>query len=305
MKIIKFLFREFISTSKLKLKLPYFLKKQSDVSNSLFIYFLVSSFSVRILARVFLKYFKTKFVPIKVVYRHKFVLYFPLFAYLQHTGDLFNLYYDYYFKDFTHFFKRKFTFNENDIVVDIGAHIGTFSIPLAMNNPIRVFAIEPDRINSNYLRRNIEVNSLDNRMVAIQKAIFSTTGESEFVEGDASTRGTLSTTAFSRMVSSNNRYTVETATFRDILKSYNIDKIKLLKIDCEGAEYDIMKGFDSNIFSMIENIFIEIHQVGDKDNDPQELIRFIKSHGFAGDGNALDNGCFEYYFSKEAHTSVN
>lgn len=262
------------------------------------VFLIVSSFFRRVIVRFFLGYYKTRFVPIKVKHSNGLILNYPLFAYLHHSEDLFTHYSNYYFNDFTFFFKKEFIFKEGDVVVDIGAHIGTFSIPLAINNPVTVFAVEPDRINAKYLKANIRENGLDSRVIAVQKAISSASGQLDFVEGDASTRGTLSKTAFSRIVQSNKRYIVEAITFDSLVKEYQISKINLLKIDCEGEEYDIIGKMGKDSFAIIQNIFIEIHKCEDESKNPSELIDYIKSNGFDGQGRALDNGCYEYYFSK-------
>jgi FkbM family methyltransferase len=298
LKIIKFLTREFIATTRIKTNFCKYWSYRIFVINYLQIYLIVSSFLLRVIVRLFLKNFKRGFIPIKVRYKNNLVINFPLFAYLNHSEDLFHLYYDYYFMDYSKFFKRQFEFKDGDTVVDIGAHIGTFSIPLAAKFPIVVYAFEPDMINANYLNKNVKANSLNSTFFVIQKAISSTTGESEFVVGDASTRGTLIDSNLSRMIPTNSKYFVKTITFDYFLKQYNIQKIKLLKIDCEGAEYNIIKNFNSEIFKLIENIFIEIHPVNNLDNKPHDLINLILDNGFIGYGNELDNGCYEYYFSK-------
>lgn len=290
--------REFVATTRLKFRLGYFLKKRDQVVNAISIYLVVSSFFLRVIVRFLLGYYKTRFIPIKVKHLSGLVLNYPLFAYLHHSEDLFTHYSNYYFTDYIYFFKKEFVFEEGDVIVDIGAHIGTFSVPLATNNPVTVFAVEPDRINSKYLKANIQINGLDNRVIPVQKAISSAFGQLEFVEGDASTRGTLSKSSFSRIVQSNNRYIVEAIPFDMLVKEYQITNIKLLKIDCEGEEYDIIGKMSKDSFAIIQNMFIEIHECEDKDKNPFELIDYIKSHGFEGQGRALDNGCYEYYFSK-------
>lgn len=69
---------------------------------------------------------------------------------------------------------------------------------------------------------------------------------------------------------------VESITINDIIKNNNIDKIKLLKIDCEGSEYEILNNADKNILNKVEYLFGEFHAKCGKYN-PNELLDSMKS----------------------------
>jgi FkbM family methyltransferase len=65
----------------------------------------------------------------------------------------------------------------------------------------------------------------------------------------------------------------------DIIESFNINSIDLLKIDCEGAEYDIL--YDSNYFSsnIVKNMVGEFHNLryNMADNNNQKLFDYSRS----------------------------
>ncbi len=60
------------------------------------------------------------------------------------------------------------------------------------------------------------------------------------------------------------------------MKNNNIDKIKLLKIDCEGSEYEILNNVNRSILNKVEYLFGEFHAKGGK-YDPIELLNNMKT----------------------------
>src|ERR1035437_4575903 len=65
-----------------------------------------------------------------------------------------------------------------------------------------------------------------------------------------------------------------------IFDLYEIKDCALLKIDCEGAEYEILENLPPVYFQRIYAIRLEIHRRSDG-RTPQDLFRFIESQGFA------------------------
>ena len=57
-------------------------------------------------------------------------------------------------------------FSENDILVDVGANVGMYSIWAAATRGVKVFAFEPEAQNYALLNRNIQVNKLQNKITA-------------------------------------------------------------------------------------------------------------------------------------------
>lgn len=68
---------------------------------------------------------------------------------------------DIYLKDFENYFSGNIDFREDAVIIDIGAHVGRFCIPIFLNHRyIRVFAFEPDPNVYRYLCKNIDVNNI-------------------------------------------------------------------------------------------------------------------------------------------------
>jgi FkbM family methyltransferase len=63
-----------------------------------------------------------------------------------------------------------------DTILDVGAHIGTTSIPLARQTGCRILAVEPLAENFELLQRNVRQNGLQDRIVCVQKAVLGRRG---------------------------------------------------------------------------------------------------------------------------------
>jgi hypothetical protein len=75
---------------------------------------------------------------------------------------------------------------------------------------------------------------------------------------------------------------VKTLTWKDFCSMYNITDISVLKMNIEGSEYSIIKSFDKNDFSRIDQIAISFHDWLNPEwaNDTAFCIEKIKAHGY-------------------------
>lgn len=167
-----------------------------------------------------------------------------------------------------------FEIGGHDTVVDIGAHIGAFTVMSArFAREGVVYALEPVEENYELLLRNIELNKLTN-VIPTKMAVSKETGKREiFVQEDATSGHSF----FYR--TNRSPVTVDTTSLEDFIDRMNIKKIDFLKIDCEGAEYEILTNCPERVFSMIQRIGMEYHYGEDK-KDPQILVDVLEDNGF-------------------------
>ena len=67
--------------------------------------------------------------------------------------------------------------HQDQLILDIGANIGTVCISLIKNGYFkRGIAIEPEAVNYNYLERNVRQNGLENALYTVKKAVSSQSG---------------------------------------------------------------------------------------------------------------------------------
>jgi FkbM family methyltransferase len=66
-------------------------------------------------------------------------------------------------------------------------------------------------------------------------------------------------------------------TLSSLIREKNIPRIDLLKIDCEGAEWDVLQGIESDHWSLISSMVIEVH---DQDGRVQRMQQLLTEKGF-------------------------
>lgn len=140
-------------------------------------------------------------------------------------------------KEVTHTYKlHEMDFSAGGVVIDIGAQVGVVSSYLAKKWPkLKVVAYEPMPENYANLVKNIAANGVSDRVTAIPKAV---TGDGRTI----TLRGDLNanTGGNGMFTSGSTVHEVESVTLADIFAAHVPDRCALLKIDCEGAEYEIL-----------------------------------------------------------------
>ena len=61
-------------------------------------------------------------------------------------------------------------------------------------------------------------------------------------------------------------------TLSSIIEKEHIEKIDLLKIDCEGAEWSVLKGISDEHWPLIKSLVIEVHDLDGRLNQIQKLL---------------------------------
>ena len=154
-------------------------------------------------------------------------------------------------------------FKEGDIIIDIGANVGMVSILLAKKFPfIKIYSFEPLKENYDNFIKNIELNNIPKGVITAENKAVTKDGRLITMSINSANKGGSSTTDVisvnSIMTKENSQ--VESITLEEIFKKYNINKLKLLKIDCEGSEYEILYNADTNLLKNIENLRGEFHE---------------------------------------------
>jgi hypothetical protein len=82
---------------------------------------------------------------------------------------------------------------------------------------------------------------------------------------------------------------VDVLTLDELFSRFQFESCRLLKLDCEGAQYGILYAARAQTLAGIDEINMEYH-VGINRHRPEELSRFLRSHGFSVDcGPMLDD----------------
>jgi len=148
--------------------------------------------------------------------------------------------------------KKIFNPKEGDIVIDIGAHIGTYSIPKSIDvgDSGRIIACEPDKGNFKILEKNIIENQLKN-ILLIKKAVSEFNGKIKLVSTEDPMLSSIED------VDSENTIIVDGVNVDTLVSEFSLNKIDWIKIDAEGHEINILKGSKQSLEKFKPKVIIE------------------------------------------------
>ena len=157
---------------------------------------------------------------------------------------------------------------EKPYIIDCGANIGLSVVYMKQRHPdAEIIAFEPDEKNFDLLQKNI--SSFEYKNVILRKeAVWKENTTLQFVsEGSMSSKIETS--------GGENTKAVKASRLKDLL----IRQIDFLKIDIEGAEYDVLVDVKDNLH-LVKNLFLEYHGSFNQNNELTELIELINKSGF-------------------------
>lgn len=169
--------------------------------------------------------------------------------------------------------------NSEDIVVDIGAHIGYYTLLTSklVGKKGAIYSFEPDPDSFKLLKKNVEENNLTN-VTLIKKAVSNKNSSTKlYISSDnKGDHRIFKPERYKRLIN------IESTTLDTFFKQLN-RKINLIKMDIQGAEINAIKGM-LHILSKNENLklILEFWPYGYKQagNDPKELFIILEKYHF-------------------------
>jgi FkbM family methyltransferase len=174
-----------------------------------------------------------------------------------------------------------FTPKQGDIVVDIGAHMGRYTIISSkrVGTNGKVVAIEAHPGNFEMLNRNIKLNQLTN-VIPLNYAVYSKETKIKlYVPGEESGY-TVYNTIMSNRTGNEDKFVEVNANTLDYLLQLNQikeEEVNWIKIDVEGAEFEVLKGA-TNVLSKSKDISLLIEVHGPDNYRP--VVEFLNLYNF-------------------------
>lgn len=157
--------------------------------------------------------------------------------------------------------------NPKPIIIDCGANIGISVIYFKQFYPdSTVIAFEPDSSNFELLEKNVSAFQFSG-VSLFKKAVWIHNDSVSFLETSSQE---------SRIENSNDsKNSVPAARLKDYLQS----PVDLLKIDIEGAEYDVLMDCAENLKN-VKNLFVEYHSFLNQEQRLSGLLLLLRTSGF-------------------------
>ena len=134
------------------------------------------------------------------------------------------------------------------IVLDIGSNLGDISILLAKLNPTaRVIAFEANPRTFKFLQQNVEANGVKAQVTLRNQAVMSADGQDLTVFdchgsniAGSTVKAAFANRRYKKKVKICSSQKVPSISFPTILKTFQIPKVDVVKMDCEGREEDVI-----------------------------------------------------------------
>lgn len=169
------------------------------------------------------------------------------------------------------FVEKNYKFNTDSkypIIIDCGANVGLSSMFFHNEFPnAKIYAFEADPKIFRYLENNISKCNCSNVKV-FNQAVWIEDGKVN-LSSEGADSGSI--------VYNEKSISVKSFRFSDYLEKF--DKIDMLKMDIEGAEFDVLMDC-SNQLSRIQNIFIEFHSHIKDEQKLSNILDLLEKNGF-------------------------
>ena len=201
----------------------------------------------------------------------------------------------------------RFTPKEGDIVIDIGAHIGLYTIISSkrVGTKGKVVAIEAHPGNFEMLNSNIKLNQLTN-VIPLNYAVHSKETKVKLYLPSGESGFTKYNTIMPNWINTQEKFVEVNANTLDYLLQLNQirqEEVNWIKIDVEGAEFEVLKGA-TNVLSKSKDIAILMELHGPPHVYRPKVEEFVDLYNFKieFEKSYEENGSMHIIMQKSAST---
>ena len=175
-------------------------------------------------------------------------------------------------------------FQKDEVLVDIGANVGMYTIWAAKTRDVRVFAFEPESQNYALLYRNIVANNLSEQVTAYCLALSNERAYSKlhlskfFLGGSCHTFGAKIDYLLRPRESKVSQGCVA-VTLDELVSTGTIEQPDYIKIDVDGLEHKVLAGANSTLLnSRLKSVLVELNT---HLSEHLAVIEMLQSVGFS------------------------
>lgn len=158
--------------------------------------------------------------------------------------------------------------HDSDVVIDVGAHLGTFTRIALRHGARLVVAVEPDPVNAVCFERTFAPEIAAGRVRLVQAAAWHSPGLLTFEVGGASQTGHVADSQSARGVA------VRAVTLDAMAEELKLDRVDFIKMDIEGAERHALAGARRILATHKPRLAICIYHAPD---DPAVVPRVVRA----------------------------
>jgi FkbM family methyltransferase len=158
---------------------------------------------------------------------------------------------------------------DDQVFIDVGAHVGKYALRIAKRNPrSMVIAIEPGHMQFSALIEGIKENKLNNVIPLNIAAWDSATRIKLMIYSATGTSSVMNMPGGGHLIRVEN---VDAKPLDDVVDELDIKHVDWVKIDVEGAELHVLRGFRNGIIKFKPRVVIEI-----KEFNRREVFKFFE-----------------------------
>ena len=148
--------------------------------------------------------------------------------------------------------------NKDDVVIDIGAHIGLMAVVLGkrVGENGKVYSFEPTPYSFTVLKETIKLNKLEKTVSPVNMAVAATSGSIEFNANKEDVSNSIVSYGYN---SGHKKITVTTTSIDDFVKQQQLSRLNFIKIDAEGVELDVLKGAKETLRQFDLKMILALH----------------------------------------------
>jgi len=179
------------------------------------------------------------------------------------------------------------------VIFDVGANIGAAAVYFAARYPqAKVYCFEPLPENLDLLRRN--VSAFGDRVMVVPMGLGDTEGTFEYRPSDDPTNfggGTFHSVG----CADSDPLKLPVTTLAKFCREHPIEKIDVMKIDTEGAEWSVLSGMSPKMLAGISVLLGELHGI-----DDGKMIQVLSTTHELGYDKPLGRSCYPFWAVKRS-----